>query len=50
MRDAALERLRRSVPTARALPLLQALAKQDATSIHLPYLDGLGLQLELAPC
>jgi hypothetical protein len=50
MQDAQLEMLRRSTPAARALPLLEALATERATHLHLPYLPDLGLQLELLPC
>jgi hypothetical protein len=45
-----LEELRRSLPAARALPLLIAVARQARTRIVLPYLDGLGLGVETHPC
>ncbi len=46
----AMEQLRQSQPSARALPLLSALARQQATHILLPYLPDLGLSLEVTPC
>jgi hypothetical protein len=45
----ALERLRQSAPSARCLPLLEAIAKQQSANIILPYLPGLNLQAELHP-
>jgi hypothetical protein len=45
----ALEALRISIPTARALPLLQALARGQGTVV-LPYLPPLHLRLEVMPC
>lgn len=50
MQDGELEKLRHSVPTAKALPLLDALARQLPAHINLPYLPDLGLELELVPC
>ncbi|CAG9170648.1 hypothetical protein LMG23992_01690 [Cupriavidus laharis] len=49
MGNAALEDLRRSVPTARALPLLHAVAMQSACTVVLDYLDGLQLQVAVEP-
>ena len=49
LEDSQLEALRSSVPAARALPLLQALARQTATRLQLPYLDGLDLSVEVTP-
>ncbi|MEJ2591027.1 MAG: beta-ketoacyl synthase chain length factor [Candidatus Thiodiazotropha sp.] len=46
----ALERLRCSVPIARGLPLLQAIARRQAATLDLPYLPELGLRLVLVPC
>jgi hypothetical protein len=40
---AGLDALRRAIPAARGLPLLQALARGDATAVTLDYLDGLAL-------
>ncbi len=45
--DAGLERLRLSIPAARALPLLQALARHDHRSLVLHGLPGMALQLRL---
>jgi hypothetical protein len=45
-----LERLRCAQPSARSLPLLQALARREATKAVLPYLAEQGLQVEVAPC
>lgn len=47
---AALEELRLAIPAMRGLPLLKALAKRSAATVHLEYLDPLCLQLELQPC
>lgn len=49
MDDAALEHLRRSVPTARALPLLHAVAMQSAGTVVLDYLEDLQLQVTVQP-
>ena len=49
MSDAGLEFLRQTIPAARALPLLQALAQQQAAALVLDYLDGTQLALEVAP-
>ena len=48
--DEALERLRRGVPAARGLTLLQAIARGDATRIVIDYLDDMRLQLDVRPC
>jgi 3-oxoacyl-[acyl-carrier-protein] synthase-1 len=50
MNDAALERLRQSIPAARALPLLQCIAASETRSIALDYLDPMQLAVEVAPC
>lgn len=42
------EALRQGIPAARALPLLQALAAPDATTLMLEGLPGMGLQLRVA--
>ena len=39
MADAALEGIRASVPTARALPLLEAISRNETRTVHLDYLD-----------
>jgi hypothetical protein len=49
MRDAGLEGLRREIPAARALPLLEILARGERGSTALEYLDGLALRVEVAP-
>ncbi|MEW8625434.1 MAG: beta-ketoacyl synthase chain length factor [Candidatus Thiodiazotropha sp.] len=46
----ALETLRLSAPSARSLPILEAVAQHQSASITLPYLPGLNLQAELQPC
>jgi len=48
--DPVLEPLRRSIPAARSLPLLRAVATRQTGRVVLDYLDGLQLALELAPC
>ena len=55
MRDPVLETMRRRIPTARALPLMQAIARQQAGTVVLDYLEPLDassapvrLRLELA--
>jgi len=50
MDDAGLETLRQSIPVARALPLLQAIAKEQAGPMVLGYLDEVQLALEVTPC
>jgi hypothetical protein len=46
----ALEDLRLSIPAARCLPLLAALAAGPARTVTLDYLDGLQLSVQVAPC
>lgn len=46
--DAGMERLRASIPAARCLPLLRALARGDTGNITLGYLDGLQLRIGVA--
>lgn len=48
--DAALEQLRTSVPAARSLPLLRALARSDAAAVVIDYLPDLSLRVEAIPC
>jgi Beta-ketoacyl synthase, N-terminal domain len=48
--DAALERLRTSIPAARSLPLLAQLARRAAARVAIEYLDGRCLALEVSPC
>ncbi|ODB88176.1 hypothetical protein A3193_04685 [Candidatus Thiodiazotropha endoloripes] len=50
MSKPALETLRLSAPSARSLPILQAIAQSHAANITLTYLPGLNLQSELLPC
>jgi len=49
MDDAGLERLRREIPAARALPLLARLARGEAGAVVLEYLEGLALRVEVRP-
>jgi hypothetical protein len=46
---AALETLRRNTPAARGLPMLAAVARRQAGSVTLDYLDDLALTVDLAP-
>lgn len=48
--DAELEKLRLTIPAARGLPLLQALAQAQPTRVVLDYLDDLRLAIEVGPC
>lgn len=50
MGDAALEGLRAGVPAARSLPLLAQLARGAAGAVHIDYLDGASLAVEVIPC
>ena len=50
MENPALEALRQSIPAARALPLLAAIAKRQERSVALAYLDPLQFAVEVAPC
>jgi hypothetical protein len=50
MADAALERLRVSIPAARSLPLLAQLARRATGRVVLDYLDSLRLAVEVRPC
>lgn len=50
MEHPALEALRLDNPSARALPLLQAMALGQGVSVTLPYLDGTHLPIEIGPC
>lgn len=44
LEDGALEAMRRSIPAARALPLLACLAVPEGGEVRLDYLEGLALQ------
>lgn len=46
---AALEAMRAQIPTARGLPLLQHLARGEAGSVVLAYLDDLSLTVDVQP-
>jgi len=46
----ALEALRASIPAARSLPLLYQLAMRQAAVVHIDYLDGRSLAVEVEPC
>jgi len=46
-RDAGLEALRTAVPAARALPLLEAIARGERASFTLPAIGGMGLRIDL---
>jgi hypothetical protein len=50
MDDAALETLRQTIPAARALPLLQAIARRQAKPVVLGYLAPMQFAVEVAPC
>ena len=50
MDDDALERLRQTIPVARALPLLQAIAQGKAGPLVLAYLDDVQMAVVVAPC
>ncbi len=50
MQDAGLEALRSSVPAARSLPLLVALASGKAAQVRIAYLDGNHLDIRVTPC
>jgi len=49
MRDAAFESLRAAIPAARSLPLLYSLATREPALIHIEYLDGRSLAVEVEP-
>ncbi|MDO6387573.1 beta-ketoacyl-ACP synthase [Uliginosibacterium sp. 31-12] len=48
MADATLEALRQRVPAARALPLLQKLARHESGPVVIDYFDDLALAIEVA--
>lgn len=48
--DPDLEQLRTSVPAARSLPLLRALARSEAAAVVIDYLPDLSLAVEASPC
>jgi hypothetical protein len=50
MDDAPLEALRRTIPAARALPLLQAIAARQSGTVTLDYLEPMRFAVGVAPC
>ena len=48
--DTGLDALRLAIPAARGLPLLQALARKQASEVVLDYLDPLRLAVSIEPC
>jgi hypothetical protein len=50
MADDALEVLRAGIPAARSLPLLAALAGASPARVHIDYLDGSSVSVEVRPC
>jgi len=50
MSDPVLEGIRASIPAARCLPLLRALAQARAQSVDLDYLDGMRCTVRVMPC
>ncbi len=48
--DAALEKLRKTIPAARGLPLLRAIALRENKHVVLDYLDHTRLAVAVAPC
>ncbi|HUY02783.1 MAG TPA: beta-ketoacyl synthase chain length factor [Rhodocyclaceae bacterium] len=48
--DTALEGLRTTIPAARGLPLLRAIALEQTQRVVLDYLDGTRLAVDIAPC
>jgi hypothetical protein len=47
--DAGLEELRRGIPAARSLPLLQLIARDQPGRVVIDYLDGMAIAVELRP-
>jgi hypothetical protein len=45
-----LEHLRTTIPAARSLPLLVAIAQRKSTAVVLDYLEDLGISIEVTPC
>jgi hypothetical protein len=50
LKNPGLEALRRQIPSARGLPLLQALARGRAERVVLEYLEPLSLAVTIQPC
>jgi hypothetical protein len=49
MEDAPLEALRVAIPAARSFPLLARLARRVGGTVHIDYLDGASLAVEVTP-
>ena len=50
LHEPGLEQLRQTIPAARALPLLQVLARGNAGVVGLEYVAGNALQIRVTPC
>jgi hypothetical protein len=50
MSDSALEELRLGIPAARALPLLEALARETQGDVVLDFLAETRLRVAVSPC
>jgi hypothetical protein len=50
MSDSALEELRLGIPAARALPLLEALARKTQGDVMLDFLTETRLRVSVSPC
>lgn len=48
--DPWLEQIRRQIPAARCLPLVQAIAQGRRRPVVVEYLDGLALRVQVLPC
>jgi hypothetical protein len=48
--EPSLEHLRTSVPAARSLPLMRAIARDERAALVLEYLEDLSLGVEVSPC
>lgn len=48
--QADLEQMRTSVPAARSLPLMRALARHESGAVVIDYLDDLTLRVDVRPC
>lgn len=48
--DHALEQIRASIPAARGLPLLRAIANNESAAVVIDYLDTTRLSIEVEPC
>jgi hypothetical protein len=50
MSDSGLEELRRGIPAARALPLLEALARKSQSEVVLDFLTEVRLRVSVSRC